>query len=575
MIVNSLPAICDGNFVRLRPENRAPLGLARGTTAFAIRRPQSIDFALSPFAPDFWSDLWQIEIQLHDRRGQLAGIVKVFDEYGLQVLSQESRKAADEDYAVKHFAVWAGRYTSKVDGSFRDRERDPRGMLDGLRKLLLGEFLTDLRLTDGLDVRLTVNRNWPHYYLARTVDFVPGGSEEPYADLFELQIGKYGWVRLPDELLPPTADKERIVWASTNARSRLLHATQLSTATPHNLASLVVHFSGNDRLMNAILASLSRHSYSIIRSQLRPGWLDREDEPWMDNPYTLNLLVENLGDEEADDPIEAIREFLNTEVGEHEIDVRKPRYWTDDEYPASDDGPAVRPAPYREQTAHAPMFTTAKSLSPLRIQRALSRGLQDLQDEEHHSGMAGAKDRLQQEVAHAALQTQASISEASGDRSFYGRLFLAYDEGFTLSDGRSLLDVVRAVCVREQLEVVTGRHTNGSASIMQNIRAGIESSGLFLAILTPGEPDGAFHVSPWLPFELGVLESSKAHSRQPHCAYFLKHEAVRGGIPPFLQQTPGHECSEPGELNFFAEHRIADGVQNLVEQMISRILEDR
>lgn len=314
MIINSLPYSISGNRIRIESWNRAPLGLTEGTRANLMQFASTggtlqQDFVLSPYRYEDWSDMWRFEMQVEDQQGLLQSIIETFDELGIIVLSSESRKAFDDNWTIKHCIINCRAYSSKIDGTFDHDINSPRERLIGLEDYFYGKFAIHLRYSGDVYPRLSIERNWPHWGLAKLLEDNTARRENQLRGPFEVEFEKKGIFKMPEVILKDNsleiydASKTNAIYVSTNTRSKILYLNSYSQS--HNeYVSVAIYLSGQPgsekggvlaRVLK-VIGSEKGLDLNIVRHQLRPGTIGVDKakikEEGLKGPnFTLNLLL--------------------------------------------------------------------------------------------------------------------------------------------------------------------------------------------------------------------------------------------------------------------------------------------
>lgn len=632
MIINSLPYRTSWNGVSLSRENRAPVGFARGARVYVRKTFEDdagTDCILSPFHSSLWSDIWRVEVQIYDRRGQLAQILEAFDRYGIRVLASETRKAADEKYGVNHFMVWTGRYASNVDGTLHSRQSSPNTSLHGLQGYLLGHFLDELRLSSKVVTRLHIERNWAHYDLWERYGRnhqEDNAAADPSHDAVA-EIGPGGWLQLEPDLLPTPANKPRIVYVSTNARSRLVYVAQRQESA-NIYTSAIIQFLGSDVVFGAILRELDNQRLNIVRSQLRPGCFGQPNNEVLLNrrdSFTFNVLLDgaiHFG-EDPEDRCHRLQSILQAAVGGATISVRSTEIPT-----IEPNKKLVLPGP--PTAPEEPVWPGEDTIDNLnrdvvlaQLARGISRTDELLKDEtgQPSSDEPGSDepvadppqgntdggepdtrlDTLRKEAMRTARRVL-SQKPPPPDRplpvtgSF--RLFLSLAMDYQLvptNDGSNrsftpgtagigLAEIASQVCEEYSIEMVTGLDLGNRDDLVLNIADGINRSDMYLALLTPPQSSSPLDISPWLYFEFGLAYAARqrrqairsaegGHTASLPAISYIAHERVvrvDGKLKGFVEQYRGHHCQFDGEF----DNRIRDLLRERVVGLYQHVLRE-
>ena len=265
MIINSLPYSCaDKDQFQIRSFNRAPLGLAHRSKALIVqtlykKKTTQHDFVISPYQFSDWGDLWHLEIHVYDHEGQLQRLISIFDKLKIKVLSSESRITFDERSSAKHFMLDCKNYVSDIDRDTKYRIKNPQSLLQGLRDYIFLKFVTEIRYSGGVEPRIKIERNWPHFGLYQRIKDEDENID--HATLIGPEIitlKRQGWFDIPKKFLKSrenengyAPDSTNRIYVSTNVRSKILYISSYRK-TNINHVSLALYFLGKDGILEKI-----------------------------------------------------------------------------------------------------------------------------------------------------------------------------------------------------------------------------------------------------------------------------------------------------------------------------------
>jgi hypothetical protein len=259
------------------PWDRAPLNLTSGTRVYIEppRRPEEdrpIELFISPFSPERWSDLWQLELVLSDRCGLLGQLCSFLRDHGVMPLVAET---SSFDCGDQHKVVVfcdCRRYT----GGTLDLDSERRGQrermdLHELRAAIATEFVEALVFANGIEPNISLTRNTSHHRAFRRLKSRRRSIESATVDR--------GKLRLPNTLVSWIEDIIRKRFADTRYMIVSDSGERALRGFVTTDESRVVHLRGSlqgptDAMLAVTLQQLHSKKFDVLGTRLRFGLLD-------------------------------------------------------------------------------------------------------------------------------------------------------------------------------------------------------------------------------------------------------------------------------------------------------------
>lgn len=164
MLILDKPRRFDGRRILIPLYHRGHLSLFPGAKIWMCLLPGASDdsafpeLVVSPIRFDSWSDLWRIEIALHERPGLVNQVFTLLKEQGLNILASESSSMERQSLHVAEVIVDGVQYTDYDDGTHEDRSTGRINELSGLRKTILAHVIDDVSFDSDEQPRLAIRR---------------------------------------------------------------------------------------------------------------------------------------------------------------------------------------------------------------------------------------------------------------------------------------------------------------------------------------------------------------------------------------------------------------------------------
>jgi hypothetical protein len=222
---------------------------------------------ISPFAPDRWIDLWQLELVFTERSGILAELMKFLKTQAIvPVVAETCSVDSGERHKTTILCDCRDYKGGSLDCDLNARASRDRMELNELRAAIAVEFIGDLAFPNGVDPHISLVRNDGHFRAARLLD----GRRRPPIPV-EVERGT---LALPKAIAQQIEGIMRVELAATrylvisDSAERTLRVFFVpdSMMIAHVTASL--HGPTPD-LLTATLATLHGSGFDIVSSRLR------------------------------------------------------------------------------------------------------------------------------------------------------------------------------------------------------------------------------------------------------------------------------------------------------------------
>ena len=109
MFIHDIPRRLLNSKLYLHPTLRSPLGIAHGARVnVSIRHRNSWgvpEFVITPFDFEIWPDLWNLDLQLVDKPGQIERLLRILEECSISVLHYVARTGYKSSYHTKYLIL--------------------------------------------------------------------------------------------------------------------------------------------------------------------------------------------------------------------------------------------------------------------------------------------------------------------------------------------------------------------------------------------------------------------------------------------------------------------------------------
>lgn len=322
MLLHCSPIVFDGPELLLPSWIRSPCNLFQGASVFvaAYERHHSRVPALmiSPFEPQFWSDVWRIDMDIKDSVGVSWRILRQLENLGVKVLCSESSAISNGKVHRLCFICSMLNYVSQNDGKSAYRSNLKQCSLPDLYTSLLLELVEDISMQSKRRPRLQVRRIGTYHEAKRSIE----KEDSDTNGAFQTCISN-GLIKLPDRVYNAVRDygpkgRELRAIVTCDSTDRVIHI--IFSAEGKSGTNCRIIFNREIVDFHKILRAVSEKGLNILRSQMRPG-LIRSRMAGTDEQFsTLTLFVrDENGDREVagDRIIEVIEHALESaKVGE-------------------------------------------------------------------------------------------------------------------------------------------------------------------------------------------------------------------------------------------------------------------
>jgi hypothetical protein len=277
MFVHDIPRRLVGQTkIFLHPTLLAPLGIARGSKLNAgLRFRNSWDvpeLVLTPYDYAVWPDIWNLEMQLIDKPGQLQRIFTILEKNSIKVLHFIARTAYKSRYHSKYFILDCSAYDkSTIDERPTLRHEVPEYKLSGLYYNILTEFLHEIRINYDNTPRITLNRNILHLNMWQDTLHKSADGTTNILDIpVKVTLDRTGLSLSQDFIKHLKVDTGTYFVTSANIKDHVIYCGVLNEANAH-IVHFVIYFDRSRTDVSHIMRALQGLHLNIVRSQLAQG----------------------------------------------------------------------------------------------------------------------------------------------------------------------------------------------------------------------------------------------------------------------------------------------------------------
>lgn len=256
---------------------RAPLYLGDGNTLFAtldaVRGPTPYhELVVTAIAPEFWSDLWRIEIEAVNAPGVVYKIISLLTRRNIRILQSESTTVTYPSHYMAAMLVACNQYVGgDLDMTHRERVAKRTRSLPELERELK-VYLANLIAIDPTGApRVTVRRLSSHLELIDDVE--SRRCYQVFRDGYSIQKGSIELTQRAMSTLKESFDGSDLLYvAAVDTKDRLIRCLifgEQDGLTAHHLR-LIAHLDSPE-LLETLFHNLLSEGANIIRHQLRPA----------------------------------------------------------------------------------------------------------------------------------------------------------------------------------------------------------------------------------------------------------------------------------------------------------------
>lgn len=262
----------------LHPNLRSPLGIASGAKVNVSVRTRNSwgvpELIITPYDYEIWPDIWNLDLQLIDRAGQIERLFRILEECSISVPHYVARTAYKSRYHSKYLILDCSAYScSEIDRRPVDRHLKPDFRLWGLHYNILTEFMHEVRIEYDNNPRIDLYRNVIHLNMWQDTSLKnPDGLTNKLEMPISLICDGDGII-LPRDLLERlNINKDTYCAASANTNSHVLYCAILNSANAQ-LVHFVIYFNKEAIQVSEIMNIFYDLSLNVVRSQLVSGIL--------------------------------------------------------------------------------------------------------------------------------------------------------------------------------------------------------------------------------------------------------------------------------------------------------------
>ncbi len=279
MFIHDVPRhLLHNTKIYLHPTLRSPLGIASGAKLNVSIRSRNLwgvpELTITPYNYEIWPDIWNLNLHLIDRPGQLERLFTILENCSISVLHYAGRTAYKSRYHSKYLVLDCSAYdNSEIDKRPVDRHLKPDARLWGLYYNVLTEFMHEVRINYDNSPRIELYRNVIHLNmwqdtLHKNSDGVTNILEMPT----QLVCHEDG-ILLPRDIIDELGiNKDSYCVASIHTNYHVLYCAILNAANAQ-LVHFVIYFNKEAIQLSSIMKSLYDLNLNIVRSQLALGVL--------------------------------------------------------------------------------------------------------------------------------------------------------------------------------------------------------------------------------------------------------------------------------------------------------------
>ena len=157
---------------------------------FASHR-KSTEIIFTPINPEYWQEVWRLELQIYDHPGQLAKLHKILADNGIRVLYETSRNSFIPEYHVKTMMLDCSSYGNEVDGDPEAKSGKVRKSLFGLESFIKLYFIDGLRINDSGAPRIELSRNHSYYTMMKFGNNLRDNEKEAMREIKHLNSDEF------------------------------------------------------------------------------------------------------------------------------------------------------------------------------------------------------------------------------------------------------------------------------------------------------------------------------------------------------------------------------------------------
>ncbi len=279
MFIHDVPRrLLHNSKIYLHPTLRSPLGIASGAKLNVSVRTRGTwggpELTITPYDYGIWPDIWNLNLHLIDKPGQLERLFKILEECSISVLHYAARTSYKSRYHSKYLVLDCSAYdNSEIDKRPAERHRNPDSALWGLFYNVLIEFMHEIRINFDNTPRIYLYRNVIHLNmwqdtLHKNYDGVTNILEMPT----KLTCHEDG-IELPSDMLAKlNIKKDSYCVVSAHANYHVLYYAILN-AENAQLVHFVIYFNKEAIQLSSIMKILYDLNLNLVRSQLASGVL--------------------------------------------------------------------------------------------------------------------------------------------------------------------------------------------------------------------------------------------------------------------------------------------------------------
>ncbi len=285
MFIHDVPRrLLHNSKIYLHPTLRSPLGIAAGKQLNVSVRSRgtwsSPELTITPYDYEIWPDIWNLNLHLIDKPGQLERLFRILEDCSISILHYAARTSYKSRYHSKYLVLDCSAYdNSEVDKRPAERHRNPDSTLWGLYYNVLIEFMHEIRINFDNTPRIDLYRNVIHLNmwqdtLHKNSDGVTNTLEMPVKI-----VCQEDGILLPIDIIEKlNINRDSYCVLSVHANYHVLYCAILNAENAH-LVHFVIYFNKEAIQLSSIMNILYDLNLNIVRSSTRIGRIGFAQKP--------------------------------------------------------------------------------------------------------------------------------------------------------------------------------------------------------------------------------------------------------------------------------------------------------